>query len=283
MTSRGRSPYFDEAGLPILKRSVVGYVDELGVTEALRNFDDENVRSWSRQIDRLHEDIGAPLGSSAATIAFSDNFVTAAPIESDTDSSLTSLEAIPVLVSGYQQRLAIEGRLHRGAVVLGNIFVGDDRVIGPALVEAYEVENSRAVFPRILVGKPLLQLVLEDMRTESSEYVASFGQLYVFDSDGEVFLNYLSHVQSYLDEQDALDALTHHREVGLAGLRQYADQPRIRMKYTWLIQYHNWFCTSVFPGSNLETASGLSRWERSFPRSFAALGSKLSTDGELLG
>jgi hypothetical protein len=47
----------------------------------------------------------------------------------------------------------------RGGLVVGDIFVDRNIVFGPGLIEAYELESSHAVYPRILVSDSVINAI----------------------------------------------------------------------------------------------------------------------------
>ncbi len=67
------------------------------------------------------------------------------------------------------------GFLTRGAAVLGNLYHRDNVIVGPALVEAADMEGREAIYPRILLSPAVIRewdngkstrgstLVIEDM------------------------------------------------------------------------------------------------------------------------
>ncbi len=73
-------------------------------------------------------------------------------------STASSPEAHSLLI-GHAAHLAnkflAEGFLCRGAIVVGALFHRNDKIFGPALVRAYEMESEIAKRPRILVAEDL--------------------------------------------------------------------------------------------------------------------------------
>ena len=77
------------------------------------------------------------------------------------------------------------------------------------------------------------------------------GELLV-NADGRYFINYLSEciVDTYDGEELDSNALKKHKDQIENALTQYAAQPKVFAKFSWLSAYHNFFCDSVssFPG-----------------------------------
>jgi len=81
--------------------------------------------------------------------AFSDHFVYSLPVEFGLRIVTTASKLVVDLL-----RL---GWLTRGAIVLGPLHHIDNVIFGPALLEAVEMEERQAVYPRILVSNAALR------------------------------------------------------------------------------------------------------------------------------
>lgn len=256
---RLNTAYIDAELRPILRQSVVSYVDQLGVTNQLLDFNNDDLARWALRIDSVRDTIEDPLGSECATLVFSDNFITAAPLSSQRPGG-SGADAIPMMIGAFQCRAALEGDFYRGAIVVGDIHVGVDRAIGPALVSAYDAENRVAVHPRILVSQDCLSALQNDLGSDSSN-------LLTIDADGEVFLNYLMDVNCFFDPGPE-ERLAAHRDVVTGALLRFHNTPRVRSKYVWVAQYHNWYSETMRFPSDLQISDGLTSWERHSPRKF---------------
>jgi len=67
-------------------------------------------------------------------------------------------------LSWYQMALVRRGFPTRGAIAVGDAYVDEDIVYGPALVEVYEPEKDRAKNPRIVLCESAEAVALEDLR-----------------------------------------------------------------------------------------------------------------------
>jgi hypothetical protein len=56
-----------------------------------------------------------------------------------------------VLANAQCQEIFSSGILLRGAICVGDLFIGDHATFGPALIDAYDLESNVAVFPRIAI------------------------------------------------------------------------------------------------------------------------------------
>ena len=138
--------------------------------------------------------------------------------------------------------------LIRGAMTIGPMHVGlnlEGPIFGQALVEAYEVESSQVVFPRIII----LPEVIERYRNDQSlwreghswrEEERALNGLVRVDHDGQTFIDYLraSYYEMDYGYEGWIDFLYRHRNYIETRL---ADTPtgRVLDKLNWLKAYHN--------------------------------------------
>jgi hypothetical protein len=76
---------------------------------------------------------------------FSDTFVFSMPAVADIGM------AFPMMLRAFCRTLLGAGHYTRGAIVCGLVHHTDRALYGPAVIEAYELERSTAVYPRILI------------------------------------------------------------------------------------------------------------------------------------
>jgi hypothetical protein len=112
-------------------------------------------------------------------------------------------------------------------------------VFGPALVEAYRLENREAVNPRVILSPEACEILRSDMEGVSVPGETTQADLLRVDQDGVVFIDYL---RVLLDEVDPIDDLRRHRSLVEAKLAETRDESRKWGKYRWVAEYHNDFC-----------------------------------------
>lgn len=141
-----------------------------------------------------------------------------------------------------------KGILLRGAMTVGEMHIGlqlDGPVFGPALVEAYEMEEREVIYPRIaihdrLIAEHTANNTLWREGTDFAEEKRHLDRLLRRDEAGMYFIDYLS---ASFDEMDAGFAgwcafMERHRSLVLSGLQSQTNFA-VRRKYSWLRNYHN--------------------------------------------
>lgn len=110
---------------------------------------------------------------------------------------------------------------------LGLFHVREGLIFGPALVEAYELEDLHAVHPRVVLSK------------EAEAVIPRPSSQLLCDGDGWTFINYLDPLLEEPD--DPVAVLQAHRDRVLAGLSLNRDRKRVWEKHRWVAEYHNAF------------------------------------------
>jgi hypothetical protein len=150
-------------------------------------------------------------------------------------------------LSYFQLSMSLHGFFVRGALALGELFMDEQTVFGPALRDAYETEKDLAVEPRIVLGSSLKALKRRHLRPYSNAFGVAQNQDLLVDADGVEFVNYLD----LLVNHEVNPPSAFWREVGIhrqnieSNLRFTRLKPRIWSKYFWLVNYHNYFCDAL--------------------------------------
>jgi len=248
-----KSVYFKENGIPQLLTSYCVFMDILGFTntisdsfakgegEALFQRFYEVISSQTELLTPAH-DPGWP--SRWIAKLFTDNIVLGHPLKSPGESEFGS---VVWTVASYQLAMALEGFFVRGGIALGDLFIDDNTVFGPALIEAHAIESTLARDPRIILSKDVHDLVITHTKFYARPASSPQNRVILIDVDGRAFVNYLDEL--ILDHTGGhsvyWDGLGRHKKHIEAALLKYKHQPSIWSKYDWLANYHNFFCAEL--------------------------------------
>lgn len=151
---------------------------------------------------------------------FSDNILIAIKLNANDEKRVDKLTKLLNIAGNIQTEVLGYGYLMRGAVVEGDFYHDEKFVYGKALVEAVNIEENVAIYPRIIIQKQIQELL---------------PQYCYQDNDGEYYLNsfiYCS-AMSYVGFKISL----------LAMLKEYARDSKIKRKVMWAITYYNkYYC-----------------------------------------
>ena len=154
---------------------------------------------------------------------FSDNILIAIKLNANDEKRVAKLTKLLNIAGNIQTEVLGYGYLMRGAIVEGDFYHDEKFVYGKALVEAVNIEENVAIYPRIIIQKQIQELL---------------PQYCYQDNDGEYYLNsflYCS-AMSYVGFKISL----------LGMLREYASNPRIKRKIMWTITYYNKYYSNPY-------------------------------------
>lgn len=170
-----------------LSSHFVAYLDFLGFEEKMKTGSSVTLKKLDRllRIAKKSTKTSEHLaGMGFKTKYFSDNILVA--IEIDQQKVKNQIKAFSIFISVLQEFALLNyGFLMRGGITVGELEVSNNIVWGPALVEAYEMENKLAIYPRIIVSKKFIDL-----------YPLQIKPFFNRDSDGLWFINYLDFEES---------------------------------------------------------------------------------------
>lgn len=249
------SAYRRVGGTPQLRRSLVAFIDLLGTSDHARGTNAQiTLERLDTALTSAREKSGVDDGGSVSYAAwFSDNLAIGVPASADVREQDSEVGFMIVPIIWLQYFLAIDRFFVRGGITVGDHFADDRINYGPALVAAVSLEKA-ARHPRIAVDDRFLRFVDPHFRFygDPQDHPCHV-QLAVDRSDGCVFVSYLAAALEADDPGECFDMLELHRQaVHHQLLTHLTDQnPKVRDKYVWLAQYHNWFCRSFCPADEL--------------------------------
>ena len=175
---------------------------------------------------------------------FTDNIVVAYPLQSfDVDSGEPELGTILDLFAHVQCSLARDGFLLRGAITGGQHYQDRDIVLGEALLEAVDLDESGKP-PRLVIGTSVEPLIARQLSSYFDSKRAPH-HIHLLDDplDGRLFVNYLNAAFEYFPDGPILNEyLTNHGRRVREGLREHKSNANVLEKYKWLASYHNYVC-----------------------------------------
>lgn len=161
---------------------------------------------------------------------FSDNIVIAQKVDNemlrDQIVSLINLVSLIQFEAFFQFDFPL-----RGGITIGELYIDNSVVWGTGLIEAYRIESSLAVYPRVIVSNGVLNRY-ENCKQESLNLYAFIKK----DTDGFWFVNYFlaaPNIQLIPEISASLQdkAKSHVNE-----------DDRTRQKINWIISFFNSYC-----------------------------------------
>lgn len=129
----------------------------------------------------------------------------------------------------------------RGAITKGKLLHNKDLVFGPALVKAYELESTVAIYPRIILGNEILLsgAMNHNYDSSSTEELESIWDIISKDADGMFYIDYFNSAQSELNhpEDQMPKYLTNLKEFIETSIE--SSNYSIKIKYMWMANKFN--------------------------------------------
>lgn len=134
--------------------------------------------------------------------------------------------------------LAALGYLVRGAVTVGPLYHSKHHVVGPAMVQAAEMESKQAIYPRVIVDRKVFDIAAKHRQPNHApeDEIGYVRNLICPDDDGHWFFDYISWdsvvAHAGMEDEAYGDYLTGIGRLIERGLTN--GDPLIAAKYLWL-------------------------------------------------
>lgn len=212
--------------LPTQKKYVVAFIDLLGVSSAI-----EAESQWTLDYIWLFYKIIVEKINSRENIKFkifSDNILVCKEIEKKCPECAI-LDVIYIVEQIELQMFNIGASFTRGAMVVDYLYIDNNFVYGKALINAYNLENKKAIYPRVLIDESVINLV-----KGKCKYI-------ILDNDNQYFYDFL---QLRIDQGKKMLELEFSIFQGniITNLKRKSICDKVLKKMIWLINYFNKTC-----------------------------------------
>ena len=236
---------------PSLLESIVCFTDILGFSSLIINT--PNLQSGNHLLKDLHKILTKqyalmremnPYGHFKT---FTDNVILAYPRFEDGEGQSGNLFMSFI---DYQLEMTLNGYFLRGGIDLGDYYGDDDFAYGPALIEAHDLESSKAIYPRIILSDEMIKMVSQHLGYYGSASYAPQNSHLLIDEDDKVFVNYLYGLHEIYntteDIMEYIQKIQSHKDIILTKLNHFKSDKKLYSKYEWVAQYHNYYCDEYF-------------------------------------
>ncbi|MBP3569681.1 MAG: hypothetical protein J6K04_11015 [Lachnospiraceae bacterium] len=212
---------------------IVGFVDVLGSKEEIKKDAEKSFKMMNdtyMDAIMLFKKLFKNGEVTPVVKIFSDNIVVA--VSREKESGHGAFLAVAMLCAIIQVQFLKHGMLVRGGVSSGSFFASDLMVWGEGLIESYKLENSIAVYPRIIISPNLigeLGLASENIK---SKLLINCREWITQDRDGLFMVDY---VNNYLVDRDSFIFIM--LELIEQKLITYNDNIKVCQKWLWFNSY----------------------------------------------
>lgn len=107
-----------------------------------------------------------------------------------------------------QAELIMNNIFIRGAITINHHYQDDRIIFSPALVRSYRLESKDAIYPRILIDKPVIEMLRQRDYEDNYQLLNSIMKK---DADGLVFLDYLEYIEEFDWDFDQMSYIQNHK------------------------------------------------------------------------
>ena len=145
-----------------LKEYYIAYMDLLGYKEFF-NENPESTMEFYEQIKSAIHETKKILKSTKQPLKykiFSDNIIIFLEAVEDKENDISNLLMLMLSVANIQRHFILEHNLFlRGSITKGTMCVNREFLFGAGLIEAVEIEENKAIYPRIVVSNKIAELI----------------------------------------------------------------------------------------------------------------------------
>ncbi len=146
------------------------------------------------------------------------------------DTFVISSEYIEVIVDkviSIQTALLMKNLLSRGAITYGKVFHKSSQFIGPAINRAYNLEKSKALYPRVIIDPLCEEKIVKMIQGE-----------YKKDGDGYLYIEFLTRLTNFKRIEKLYEKYKDTHSEKYTWLKQKADEVKeVRRKQEDLKKY----------------------------------------------
>lgn len=208
----------------------VAFLDILGFKEIVKSSSNKNGNHGKSKIHQAlrYMDIIAEMNDQAANNINKENVIRHISDSIILSYPVHNFELLLESVATLQFNLAEYGMYLRGAITFGEVFDEDGPIYGPGIIEAYELESSHAIYPRVILSESVLKKEKETLKIIS--------QTIKTDRDGMVYINW-KYRKSQNNHEHFNNIILGINSNITKMLKKYKKKPNIHQKYQWLNDY----------------------------------------------
>jgi hypothetical protein len=189
------------------EKRICCFIDILGFRQHIRETVTENGEDHEDKIQsiinifELSKNMVDDSGFSKTKVVtyFSDSIVISYEY---TENSQLYHTLIDLLYLSFE--LANQGFLVRGGVTIGRLVHTKDVIFGPAMVEAYDLESKKAIFPRIIIQKDVVDngVKYRQENHSASDELGYIEDIITMDEDGHYYIDYIAKADSEFNDPE---------------------------------------------------------------------------------
>lgn len=192
---------------------IICFLDILGFSEFVNHYDNDITSTFLQEIQesfalaRVHllenkNQYNKEAIEHLEYQTFSDNVCISIPYFDNENDFLSNFNIMSIYVRGLQMIMMSKGFFMRGGISIGSYYADNNIIFSKGLINAYKLESEKAIYPRILVDKVIIEKIL-NYRESQIDY---FGlkQAIIFDWENQAFLNPIGLINSSIQQFNSI-------------------------------------------------------------------------------
>ena len=192
---------------------IICFLDILGFSEFVNRYDNDITSTFLQEIQesfglaRVHllenkNQYNKEAIEHLEYQTFSDNVCISIPYFDNENDFLSNFNILSIYVRGFQMIMMSKGFFMRGGISIGSYYADNNIIFSKGLINAYKLESEKAIYPRILVDKVIIEKIL-NYRESQIDY---FGlkQAIIFDWENQAFLNPIGLINSSIQQFNSI-------------------------------------------------------------------------------
>ena len=221
---------------------IVFFFDILGfrdlVDKEYQNNQDNctNILNIFKFIRKFYEDEITEKYVKSKEITFFSDSVIISFEEQEEDQFFKTLFDLQILIL----RLVKRNILIRGSISYGKLFHDDDFILGPAFIDAYDLETKKAIVPRIICDKDIILQAHKNKDNNSFQQDLPYLlELFDIDIDGQLYVDYYDKLRGVFDDDKQYFEYMVSLKNIIAATLNTSTSHNIRSKYLWMREKFN--------------------------------------------
>ncbi|MFW6047608.1 MAG: hypothetical protein ACOCP4_07490 [Candidatus Woesearchaeota archaeon] len=133
---------------------------------------------------------------------FSDNISISIPYFDNENDFLSNFNILSIYVRGLQMIMMSKGFFVRGGISIGSYYADNSIIFSQGLINAYKLESEKAIYPRILIDKVIIDEILNYRESKIEDF--GLKKAIIFDWESQAFLNPIGLIDSSLQHFNSI-------------------------------------------------------------------------------
>jgi len=226
---------------------VLAYFDILGFSEAIKKTidKDKEIETETKRIDDILENLldikrNASLDKSISNKVisyFSDCIAISYPMTEESGIFHIICDILFRCLNILQK-----GFLMRGAITCDKLYHSEEKIFGPAMIKAVEMEKNLAIYPRIITYDTIFSIAEKypSKLPSKKEQLRVINKLLFKDFDGLYFINYFDGINYVVGDDGGILVYLESLRARITELREKMNNDeKTKSKYLWLKEKYN--------------------------------------------